>query len=76
MSDCDEVGKPVSTRKGVTGTLNRANGDHWIHNIEATNQEYPLRENSCRPDMILNLGATRTKDGTIRRNIQEQVRFR
>ena len=31
----------------------------------------PLRQNSCRPDMILNLGPIRTKDGTVRRSIQE-----
>jgi PAS domain-containing protein len=34
--------------------------------------ESPPRQNSCRPDMILNLGAIRTKDGTVRRSIQEQ----
>jgi hypothetical protein len=33
---------------------------------------FPPRQNSCRPDMILNLGAIRTKDGTVRRSIQEQ----
>lgn len=33
---------------------------------------YPPRQNSCRPDMILNLGAIRMKDGTVRRSIQEQ----
>jgi CheY-like chemotaxis protein len=32
----------------------------------------PPRQNSCRPDMILNLGAIRMKDGTVRRSIQEQ----
>ncbi|MFY9327096.1 MAG: TonB-dependent receptor plug domain-containing protein, partial [Georgfuchsia sp.] len=32
----------------------------------------PLRQNSCRPDMILNLGAIRDNDGTVRRSIQEQ----
>jgi len=32
----------------------------------------PPRQNSCRLDMILNLGAIRTKDGTVRRSIQEQ----
>ena len=32
----------------------------------------PLRQNSCRPDMILNLGAIGMKDGTVRRSIQEQ----
>ena len=32
----------------------------------------PPRQNSCRLDIILNLGATRRNDGTIRRSIQEQ----
>ena len=34
--------------------------------------EHPPRQNSCRPDMILDLGAIRKKDGTVRRSIQEQ----
>jgi hypothetical protein len=34
--------------------------------------ESPLRQNSCRLDMILNLGAIRMNDGTVRRSIQEQ----
>ena|SRR3989338_4419325 len=33
---------------------------------------YPPRQNSCRSDMILNLGAIRMKYGTVRRSIQEQ----
>jgi hypothetical protein len=32
----------------------------------------PPRQNSCRPDMILNLGAIRMNDGTVRRSISEQ----
>ena len=32
----------------------------------------PPRQNSCRSDMILNLGAIRTKDGSVRGSIQEQ----
>jgi len=32
----------------------------------------PPRQNSCRPDMISNLGAIRMKDGSVRRIIQEQ----
>ena len=32
----------------------------------------PPRQNSCRPDMISNLGAIRMKDGSVRRTIQEQ----
>ena len=32
----------------------------------------PPRQNSCRLDMILNLGAIRMKYGTVRRSIQEQ----
>ena len=32
----------------------------------------PPRQNSCRLDIILNLGAIRKNDGTIRRSIQEQ----
>ena len=35
-------------------------------------QGCPPRQNSCRPDMIWNLGAIRTKDGSVRRSIQEQ----
>ncbi|MDP2829037.1 MAG: DUF4160 domain-containing protein, partial [Sulfuricellaceae bacterium] len=35
-------------------------------------REVPPRQNSCRPDMILNLGAIRMKHGTVRRSIQEQ----
>ncbi|MDP2829196.1 MAG: DEAD/DEAH box helicase family protein, partial [Sulfuricellaceae bacterium] len=34
--------------------------------------QIPPRQNSCRPDMILNLGAIRMKHGTVRRSIQEQ----
>ena len=34
-------------------------------------QGIPPRQNSCRPDMILNLGAIRMNDGTVRREIQE-----
>src|SRR3989338_3671786 len=33
---------------------------------------FPPRQNSCRSDMILNLGAIRMKYGTVRRSIQEQ----
>ena len=33
---------------------------------------FPPRQNSCRLDMILNLGAIRMKDGSVRRSIQEQ----
>ena len=33
---------------------------------------HPPRQNSCRLDMILNLGAIRKNDGTVRRSIQEQ----
>lgn len=32
----------------------------------------PLRQNSCRPDVILNLGVIRMDDGSVRRSIQEQ----
>jgi hypothetical protein len=32
----------------------------------------PPRQNSCRPDMISNLGAIRMKYGSVRRIIQEQ----
>ena len=32
----------------------------------------PPRQNSCRLLMMLNLGATRMRDGTVRRRIQEQ----
>ena len=35
-------------------------------------QRLPPRQNSCRLDMILTLGAIRMKDGTVRRSIQEQ----
>jgi len=49
----------------------------WTHDMKEgnpVNEEltFPPRQNSCRPDMILNLGAIRTKDGTVRRSIQEQ----
>lgn len=37
-----------------------------------TDVAIPPRQNSCRPDMILNLGAIRMKDGSVRRSIQEQ----
>jgi hypothetical protein len=33
---------------------------------------YPPRQNSCRLSMMLNLGATRMRDGSVRRSIQEQ----
>ena len=32
----------------------------------------PMRQNSCRLDKKLNLGATRRRNGTVRRSIQEQ----
>ncbi|WP_296407846.1 response regulator transcription factor [Zoogloea sp.] len=32
----------------------------------------PPRQNSCRLSMMLNLGATRMRDGSVRRSIQEQ----
>ena len=35
-------------------------------------EDGPPRQNSCRPDMILNLGTIRMNDGTVRRGIQEQ----
>ena len=33
---------------------------------------FPPRQNSCRPDMIWNLGAIRMNDGSVRTSIQEQ----
>ena len=43
----------------------------WLTDMKAT-LAAPPRQNSCRPDMILNLGAIRKKDGTVWRSIQEQ----
>jgi subfamily B ATP-binding cassette protein HlyB/CyaB len=44
-----------------------------IHDtIEKLPEGYPPRQNSCRSDMILNLGAIRMNDGSVRRSIQEQ----
>ena len=31
----------------------------------------PLRQNSCRPDKMMNLGAIRKRNGKVRRSIQE-----
>ncbi|MHB0974467.1 MAG: trypsin-like peptidase domain-containing protein, partial [Thiobacillus sp.] len=46
--------------------INPQSADDW------SNLGSPPRQNSCRPDMILNLGAIRKKDGTVRGSIQEQ----
>ena len=54
-------------------------GKPFDHNNVTKRVWYPLlqylglppRQNRCRSDMILNLGAIRKKDGTVRRSIQE-----
>ena len=47
--------------------------DEWIRNVERDyGVDRPPRQNSCRSDMMLNLGAIRMNDGSVRRSIQEQ----
>ena len=71
-----EIGKALGGKLGAVlgGTKQRlgigvvvADARPGVGGLDA-----PPRQNSCRPDMIWNLGAIRTKDGTVRRSIQEQ----
>ena len=67
-------------KRGLYGTFHHVSEQHlqryvtefdfkWNHREKLG---FPLRQNSCRPDMILNLGAIRKKDGSVWRSIQEQ----
>jgi hypothetical protein len=45
---------------------------HIRTGVRETDDGSPPRQNSCRLSMMLNLGATRMRDGSVRRSIQEQ----
>jgi hypothetical protein len=51
----------------VTELKNRGVQDIFIACVDG-----PPRQNSCRSDMMLILGAIRTNDGTVWRSIQKQ----
>ena len=48
----------------------RAFRKQFADNLNAA-LDRPLRQNSCRPDKMMNLGATRKRNGKVRRSIQE-----